>query len=119
MGGDKQQQTAPTDGTLIQGWASARSSQKFTETQTSEQTIVFPQTVKPPFILADLMYDLKPVPFKKPSPGPRIRATIVSMTVAIFAMRVLEVMFFLGLIGSSIVVVISFIEDGKELFGKD
>jgi len=34
-------------------------------------------------------------------------------------MRVLEVMFFLGLIGSSIVVIISFIEDGKELFGKD
>jgi hypothetical protein len=41
------------------------------------------------------------------------------MILAIFAMRVLEVMFFLGLIGSSIVVVISFIEDGKELFGKD
>ena len=41
------------------------------------------------------------------------------MAVALFLMRVLEVMFFLGLIGSSIVVIISFIEDGKELFGKD
>jgi hypothetical protein len=29
------------------------------------------------------------------------------------------VLFFLGLIGSAIVVVISFFEDGKELFGKD
>ncbi len=36
-----------------------------------------------------------------------------------FAMRVLEVMFFVGLIGSSVVVLISFIEDGKELFGED
>jgi hypothetical protein len=41
------------------------------------------------------------------------------MIVAIVAMRVLEAMFFLGLIGSSIVVIISFVEDGKELFGKD
>jgi hypothetical protein len=28
-------------------------------------------------------------------------------------------MFFVGLIGSSVVVLISFVEDGKELFGKD
>jgi hypothetical protein len=41
------------------------------------------------------------------------------MAVAIFAMRLLEVMFFVGLVGSAVVVVISFIEDGKELFGKD
>jgi hypothetical protein len=34
-------------------------------------------------------------------------------------MKVLEVMFFVGLVGSSVVVIISFIEDGKELFGKD
>jgi len=34
-------------------------------------------------------------------------------------MHVLEWMFFLGLAGSSIVVLISFFEDGKELFGKD
>lgn len=41
------------------------------------------------------------------------------MLIAIFAMRVLEVMFFVGLIGSSVVVIISFIEDGKELFGEE
>jgi hypothetical protein len=41
------------------------------------------------------------------------------MQVAIVAMRVLEVMFFIGLAGSAVVVLISFIEDGKELFGKD
>jgi hypothetical protein len=41
------------------------------------------------------------------------------MQVAIFSMRVLEVMFFVGLAGSAVVVLISFIEDGKELFGKD
>ena len=32
---------------------------------------------------------------------------------------VLEVLFFLGMIGSAVVVFISFFEDGKELFGKD
>jgi len=41
------------------------------------------------------------------------------MQLALFAMRVLEVMFFVGLAGSAVVVVISFVEDGKELFGKD
>jgi len=41
------------------------------------------------------------------------------MSLAIIGMRVLEAMFFLGLAGSAVVVVISFIEDGKELFGKD
>jgi hypothetical protein len=41
------------------------------------------------------------------------------MVLAIFAMHFLEAAFFLGLIGSSVVVIISFIEDGKELFGKD
>jgi hypothetical protein len=41
------------------------------------------------------------------------------MHLAIFAMRVLVVMFFLGLIGSTVVVLISFWEDGIELFGKD
>lgn len=41
------------------------------------------------------------------------------MLIAKFAMHLLEVMFFVGLAGSSIVVLISFIEDGKELFGKD
>jgi hypothetical protein len=41
------------------------------------------------------------------------------MQVALFAMRLLEVMFFVGLAGSAIVVLISFVEDGRELFGKD
>jgi hypothetical protein len=41
------------------------------------------------------------------------------MVLAIIGMRVLEVMFFLGLAGSAVVVLISFYEDGKELFGKD
>lgn len=42
-----------------------------------------------------------------------------SMALALLAMRILEVMFFVGLIGSAVVVLISFVEDGKELFGKD
>jgi len=41
------------------------------------------------------------------------------MAIAVFAMRLLEVMFFVGLAGSTVVVLISFFEDGKELFGKD
>ncbi len=41
------------------------------------------------------------------------------MILALFVMKVLEVMFFVGLVGSSVVVIISFVEDGKELFGKD
>ena len=41
------------------------------------------------------------------------------MPLAIFAMRALEVMFFVGLVGSAIVVIISFVEDGKELFSKE
>jgi hypothetical protein len=40
-------------------------------------------------------------------------------TLALFGMHLLEIAFFVGLAGSSIVVIISFIEDGKELFGKD
>jgi len=39
--------------------------------------------------------------------------------IGLFAMHVLEVMFFVGLIGSSIVVIISFVEDAQELFGED
>ena len=34
-------------------------------------------------------------------------------------MWILDAMFFLGLVGSTIVVLISFIEDAKELFGED
>jgi len=41
------------------------------------------------------------------------------MGLALFTMRLLTVLFFVGLVGSAVVVIISFIEDGKELFGKD
>ena len=41
------------------------------------------------------------------------------MVLALIAMRLLEVMFFVGLVGSAVVVLISFVEDGRELFGKD
>jgi hypothetical protein len=41
------------------------------------------------------------------------------MLLVIVAMRLLEIMFFAGLAGSAVVVLISFVEDGVELFGKD
>jgi hypothetical protein len=41
------------------------------------------------------------------------------MHLAKFAIQLLELMFFAGLFGSSIVVLISFFEDGKELFGDE
>ena len=41
------------------------------------------------------------------------------MSLAILGMKLLEGMFFLGLIGSAVVIFISFIEDAHELFGKD
>jgi hypothetical protein len=41
------------------------------------------------------------------------------MILAILGMHILTWMFFIGLIGSAVVVLISFWEDGKELFGKD
>jgi len=41
------------------------------------------------------------------------------MTFAVFAIRLLTAMFFIGLAGSAVVVLISFLEDGQELFGKD
>lgn len=34
-------------------------------------------------------------------------------------MRLLEVMFFVGIVGSAVLVLLSFVEDWKELFGKD
>ena len=46
-------------------------------------------------------------------------ATIEDMLLAILGMRLLEVMFFVGLAGSTIVVLISFVEDAKELFGDE
>ena len=44
---------------------------------------------------------------------------MICMILAIVLMRVLEVMFFVGLAGSAVVVLISFVEDARELFGKD
>lgn len=41
------------------------------------------------------------------------------MLLAIFAMRLLDVMFFIGMAGSALVVLISFVEDAQELFGAD
>jgi hypothetical protein len=41
------------------------------------------------------------------------------MHVFVLLMRVLELLFFVGLAGSAIVITISFFEDGKELFGKE
>ena len=41
------------------------------------------------------------------------------MTLAVFLMRLLEVLFFVGLAGSAVVVLISFFDDFKELFGED
>lgn len=41
------------------------------------------------------------------------------MAIALFTMRALEVLFFVGLAGSTVVILISFYEDGKELFRQD
>jgi hypothetical protein len=41
------------------------------------------------------------------------------MALELFGMHLLETLFFAGLLGSVVVVLISFLEDGKELFGKD
>ena len=38
------------------------------------------------------------------------------MGFAVFGMRLLEVMFFIGIIGSAVVVVITSIQDAQELF---
>ena len=46
-------------------------------------------------------------------------ATIECMQLANLGMHILEGMFFLGLAGSAIVVLISFVEDAKELFGEE
>jgi hypothetical protein len=40
-------------------------------------------------------------------------------TTANFIIDLLVVAFFIGLAGSAVVVLISFVEDGKELFGED
>ena len=41
------------------------------------------------------------------------------MSLAILGMRFLEVLFFAGLVGSCVVVLISFIEDARELVGDE
>jgi hypothetical protein len=41
------------------------------------------------------------------------------MHIMAFGIHLLEVLFFTGLVGSSIVVIISFVEDAKELHGDD
>lgn len=43
----------------------------------------------------------------------------MTMALGLLAMKILEVMFFVGMAGSAVVVVISFIEDAQELFGED
>jgi hypothetical protein len=58
------------------------------------------------------------IPIEKPAKT-RETGYNLGMFLAKVAMTVLEVMFFVGLVGSAVVVVISFVEDGKELFGKD
>ncbi|MGB6744198.1 MAG: hypothetical protein WBE38_11090 [Terracidiphilus sp.] len=41
------------------------------------------------------------------------------MVLATLAIRALEFLFLVGLAGSAVVVIISFVEDAKELFGED
>jgi len=41
------------------------------------------------------------------------------MTLAYIFTRALELLFFTGLVGSAVVIAISFVEDSKELIGKD
>jgi hypothetical protein len=41
------------------------------------------------------------------------------MILATVVIRLLEALFFLGMLGSVVVILISFVEDGKQLFGKD
>jgi hypothetical protein len=40
------------------------------------------------------------------------------MAIAVFFMRLLEILFFVGIAGSAVVVILSFIEDFQELFGE-
>ena len=41
------------------------------------------------------------------------------MAIANFVIKLLELMFFIGLVGSTVVVLISFVEDAKELAGDE
>ena len=53
------------------------------------------------------------------APQRESRVTIRSMILADLAIHILEGMFFVGLVGSAVVVIISFVEDAKELSSKD
>jgi hypothetical protein len=48
----------------------------------------------------------------------RIGVTLLIMFLVVFGMRLLEVMFFVGIVGSAVVVLITSFEDMHELFGK-
>ena len=48
-----------------------------------------------------------------------MKGTIGCMHLALLGMKILEVMFFTGLAGSAVVVLISFVEDARELFGEE
>ena len=50
---------------------------------------------------------------------PLSRVTLFAMSLVLFGMRLLEVLFFVGIAGSAVVVVIATWEDMKELFHKD
>ena len=41
------------------------------------------------------------------------------MVLAVFVTRLLDLLFFVGLAGAAVVVMISFLEDFKELFGEE
>jgi hypothetical protein len=56
--------------------------------------------------------------FRLPHIRVQIQTYNLDMSLAVFGMRALEVLFFTGLVGSTVVVLISFVEDGSELFGK-
>jgi hypothetical protein len=49
----------------------------------------------------------------------QVGVTIDTMTAASIAVQALDLMFFLGLAGSAVVVLISFVEDAKELTGDE
>ena len=55
----------------------------------------------------------------QPAAGLQGLIRIKVMNLAIFAMRLLQVMFFLGLAGAAVVVLLSFVQDAKELFGEE
>jgi hypothetical protein len=72
----------------------------------------------------DLLFPLFHGPFPCSRPNLRIPYTLRPYTpgmihLAIFGMRVLETLFFIGLAGSAVVVAISFVEDFRVLLHRD